>query len=407
MSDNRKMSDASKRIRIKMLEQQIRTIEDAKGDARNKRKELDEINGANENEVKFKSLSDEIMIKKILGRDSGEAEGRRDRILEQMEQNQNDDMQHRNRHHKEEKRTGPRSEIDNSPEGDTILSPVGTDHLPTQPAPSRPDVQSLVSAIQEPGDPVTRIMRQKPSLWTVDERDQVNESIPTMPDSDPQREQRFRAVAGWFKHFYPGPVKYDATGKMIDPEPATPFPQQPSPVMDPSGRPLDQSLARIGTHMARTAGDLPVPTLVSALQSGLNLIAGDTWSPLKEDGVFGPKTRAALHQTTATHGAGKVEEGLAFGRFTTFAQEAAGRGQADGLKNVTEQAFAPLFPDNGTKAHPAIAEALQHTINDLGSGPVSVDGDIGPETASGFQQTIARVRPEEFTRRFARNSGLL
>lgn len=283
---------------------------------------------------------------------------------------------------------------------------------------NRPDIRSLVDSIRrQPDDPGVIVSLKRPKTWTEDEMKQAMNTLYDISDADPRRKWLRDGIDDWFKHYYPGNVQWDATGKMVEPKPAFPFPKEPAPITTSDGRPFDDASDRFGRHVAAAAGDTPVPDLVAGLQSGMNLFndqhpAGRRFTPLAEDGDFGPKTQAALHQTLADIGSGRTTEALALGRFNTFARQAVGRSDAEGLKSTAEAVFGPLFPrEQRRDVHPKVAELLQHTINDIGveqddrPEPISVDGDIGPQTAGGFGRAVRAAGPEEFTRRFARNLG--
>ncbi|MEO5373161.1 MAG: hypothetical protein H7840_02650 [Alphaproteobacteria bacterium] len=294
---------------------------------------------------------------------------------------------------------------------------------PEQSATLRPEVQSLVESIrQPPDDPARTVLLKKPQTWTEKERDLAINTVFDLPDSDPRRQETQEGVSAWYKHYYPGKVQWDATGKMIDPGPAFPFPQEPTPVVTHDGKPFEDVLDRFGRHVADTSGDAPVPEVVKSLQSGLNMLTMEKkekapakkWTPpLEEDGDFGPMTRDILHKILVRHGPGRAEEALALGRFNGFARQASETLDPIDLKSTTETAFGPLFPrGNSGDAHAMVARTLQDTVNDVAADQdddrhpsIAVDGDIGPETARGFGRSVGAVGAEDFTRRFARNLG--
>ncbi|MEO5374724.1 MAG: hypothetical protein H7840_10645 [Alphaproteobacteria bacterium] len=285
------------------------------------------------------------------------------------------------------------------------------------------DILSLVEKIrQPPDDPARTILLKKPHTWTRDERDLAINAVFDLPDSDPRRHETQEGVTGWYKHYYPGKVQWDATGRMIDPGPAFPLPKESAPVVTHDGQPFEDVLDRFGRHVADTSGDAPVPEVVKSLQSGLNMLTMEKtekapakkWTPpLEEDGDFGPMTRDVLHKTLVRHGPGRAEEALALGRFNGFARKATETLDPLDLKSTTETVFGPLFP-RGTPGdvHAMVARTLQDTVNDVAADQdddrhpsIAVDGDIGPETARGFGRTVGAVGAEDFTRRFARNLG--
>ncbi len=137
---------------------------------------------------------------------------------------------------------------------------------------------------------------------------------------------------------------------------------------------------------------------------------------LKEDGVFGPKSRSGLRRAIASLGTPKVEEGLAFGRFNAFARD--GRKEGFGrLKEMTEGSFGPLFRDPVKPVRRPSERletvTLQETLNDLGTGhfgrgrfrPLKLDGDIGPKTADAFGRLAGALGPGRITKRFGEFLG--
>lgn len=286
----------------------------------------------------------------------------------------------------------------------------------------RPEVQSLVRSIKKPpNDPTRTILLKAGHTWTEDERNLAMSIVQDLPDSDPRRQETQEQVTRWYKHYYPGNVEWDATGRMIHPEPAFSVPKDPTRIVTSDGQPLEHALERLGRHVAAASGDAPVPDVVMGLQSGLNLVDTDTGGSgtrrpaLAEDGEFGTSTQDALHRTLVRLGPSRVEEALALGRFNTFARQGAASAEPDDLKTTAQTIFGPLFPRGRSgDAHAMVAQALQDTVNDFASerpdgvnDPIAVDGDIGPETGGAFKRTVAAVGPEHFTRQLARNLGFL
>ena len=176
--------------------------------------------------------------------------------------------------------------------------------------------------------------------------------------------------------------------------------------------------------VVRDARDDGFASVIKRLQGGLNIL-GEAKAPkdgaailpkLKEDGVFGPKSRSGLKHAVASLGTPKVEEGLALGRFNSFVRD--GRKVGFGrLKEVTAGSFGPLFrnPAKTTRRPSECLEAvtLQETLNDLGTGhfgrgrfrPLEMDGDIGPKTADAFGRLAGALGPERITKRFGEFLG--
>jgi hypothetical protein len=211
---------------------------------------------------------------------------------------------------------------------------------------------------------------------------------------------------------------------MIDPKPVNAIPEKPKPLATADGNPLNDALRRIGHNILKNAKKDGLFAAVKPLQGGINILADNAkaaphpFPKLKQDGVFGPKTRSGLRGAVKALGTPKVEEGLALGRFNQFARD----GRKDGFRGLaeaTEKSFAPLFRDS---AKPPLrftdrieAATLQETLNDLGGTqfgrdafkPLKLDGDIGAKTTDSFSQIENALGPEPLTKRFGEFLGFL
>jgi len=116
--------------------------------------------------------------------------------------------------------------------------------------------------------------------------------------------------------------------------------------------------------------------------------------PVDEDGKYGPQTDFALKHATARLGPAKVQDGLALGRFNTFARQAQGSGNAEGLEAATHGAFGPLFRDKDDKSPKVEGGVLQETLNTIGPEhhddweSLKVDDWIGPKTRTAFGRVL-------------------
>lgn len=245
---------------------------------------------------------------------------------------------------------------------------------------------------------------------------------------DPLKYHAYEKVQDWHVGIYgDGPQQTDG-GKPLAPQPIRPIPERPSPHVTPQGGDLWQATARIGQQLADAAGADGYANAVTGLQRGLNMLNQanplpkrspaygpyTTLAPVTEDGKYGPQTDFALKHATARLGPGKVEEGLALGRFNTFARDARRNGNPDGLEAKTHSLFGPLFRGAGDDTSPKVeAGVLQETLNDLGRRkrddwtPLKVDNRIGPKTTQAFGAVLADEDADTLTRSFGRGLGLL
>lgn len=301
-----------------------------------------------------------------------------------------------------------------------------------------PEAKAFMSDLLKPGRPVDEIRLKRPEDLTESE---VKEIMIARMDAPTEDERQ--AVADVEKAFFDDkfgtdPAEFDARGRMIEPEPKKPINKEPVPIRTADGRPLEAALKRIGRKVIRNAETDGFASAVRGLQGGLNIL-DEVWTPpivpeerpqprrpgvftivprLKEDGVFGPKTRMGLKRAVIALGAPKVEEGIALGRLDQFARD--GRKEGFGrLGEVTEGSFGPLFRDP-RKVSPrpterAEAVTLQETLNDLGKTrfarerfpPLKLDGAIGPKTIDAFGRIASTLGPARVTRRFGEFLGFL
>ena len=295
-----------------------------------------------------------------------------------------------------------------------------------QEPPLRPDIQKLRDEMLKPGKPVDDILLKKPEDWTEGEVREVMKERLRLPMNNPERPSLWNSEKKWFKHFYgDAPAKADEFGKIADPQPIRRMIGKPLDAKTSDGRPLSKEISRFSKHLSGAAGDVPAPELVKSLQSGLNTLGmSKRWNSknapglagggrmLKEDGVFGPKTRGGLKTAMARLGRPKLEEGAALGRFGTFAASNRPRSFRD-LRDTTERSFGPLFRNPGERGDKLESTTLQETLNDLGPKhlgsftPLKLDGDIGPRTFDAFSRINKAAGPRSLTERFGSFLGFL
>lgn len=232
-----------------------------------------------------------------------------------------------------------------------------------------------------------------------------------LPASDPMRGKIDERRRDYYALNYgTGPAETDATGRMIRPVPIRELPETPSPVRAADGGTLADGLKRIVGGLAKAAASDGAGAVTQALQTGLNLLGGQT---LKVDGEPGPKTRAALADVVAKKGAAKAEEAVALGAFGRFAEHERAGGSASGLKETVETKVQPLF---GSMRPRAAAETLQESLNGLADetakakkmpapAALKIDGDLGSKTTDGFRSALMEHGPDRVTKRFADNLG--
>ncbi|OAN48941.1 hypothetical protein [Magnetospirillum moscoviense] len=332
----------------------------------------------------------------------------------------------------------------------TLLGGAGSDTVtadsaPAEPAsapepeqkqsegPADPQVAAMVEMAGKPVDNPGRAALLKPveNLTQPEMMDMINHAQGDYRghrSGDPLKYHTYEKVQDWHAAMYgDGPQQYDG-GKPIEQTPIRPIPEQPSPHTTPNGEDLWQATARIGSKVADAAGSDGYANAVTGLQRGLNMLNASNplpkrspaygpytgLGPVDEDGKYGPQTDFALKHATARLGPAKVEDGLALGRFNTFARNAQKNGNPDGLEDKTHSIFGPLFRGSGDDKTPKVeGGVLQETLNDLGSRkrddwePLKVDNWIGPKTTQAFGSVLQDEDADGLTRSFGRGLGLL
>lgn len=280
-----------------------------------------------------------------------------------------------------------------------------------------PEVAVLRAAVAEMPRGVEAVMLKDPERWIEGEMRAVMASDTYWRAGDPERAAVQDAVTRWHdRHYGTGPMPRDATGRGVSAGPVRTPADKPMPLTDGRGQALDQALARAADNVAQQAKQDGVGPAVNALQAGLSILSGAE-TPLKRDGIMGPKTKARLRQTVAKGGAGKVAEANALGRIRNTA---AGRWQSDpgrSLDQAVTRTVGPLYEDPDAVERrigkpTGWKRAFQDTVNDslaeAGQGTqLKTDGILGPKTSGAFIQAVQAEGPDRFTNRFGGNLGLL
>lgn len=325
-----------------------------------------------------------------------------------------------------EPRGGPA--IDDYPQTYPVTLPPQPDKHSQAPDPRTESMLAMAKApIDHPG--LAPLVKDT-ALWTEGEmKDVLNHAqagFTGWRSGDPLKAHAYERVQDWHVGIYgDGPQVHDG-GKPVEPRPLRPIPGQPAPARTPEGEDLFAASARIAGTVADAAGAEGHERAVKALQGGLNWMNEarpqrdrspaygpyTPQAPLAEDGDYGPKTDFALKQALGRHGADRVDEAFALGRFGQFARQAQSRRDPSGLDQAVHGAFGPLFRsgDQGPKVE---AGVLQKTLNDLGAErfddwqALKVDDWIGPKTTAAFGRLLEAEDADTVTRRTGRNLGFL
>jgi GH24 family phage-related lysozyme (muramidase) len=288
------------------------------------------------------------------------------------------------------------------------------------------DHKKVVENLTKQDNPLEEILDKDPADLTEGEVREVMVAR-RKAKTDIEREKLFGIEKAFFEDkFGTDDLKFDFTGKMIDPGPIRPTNKTPVPARGKDGKPVAENLNMLAKAVAAPRNGEASPDVVKALQAGLNILnrvrtdklakkqfgsASPLFSELKNDGVAGPKTRGAFKAAAAKLGPAKIREGMALGRFRRLA-EAPKRGD---LRTKTEGAFGDLFRKPSASSKPKSTDeglGLQATINDLGGDtfgnsfkPIKEDGDIGPKTETAFNQVLPAAGADSFTSKLGENFG--
>lgn len=305
---------------------------------------------------------------------------------------------------------------------------AGADAAGAAQAAANPAVERMKQALLTPGHPADEAMMTRPEIWTEEDARTVMKARMSLSTSDPAHARYADAERRHFAARYgSGPVKTDETGRMLTPELIGTAPSQPAPPRTIDGQDLGEAVGHVGGHVAGHADTHGFDTAVSGLQAGLNWLGGSgreaalsgdgkvvagpgaPYSPLKMDGLFGPKTAHATRAATATFGAPRVKEASALGSFAEAARAGALARDPDALSHAVGKTFAPLF---GAGSESRVATAFQGALNDMGADhlgaaftPLKQDGWIGPKTAGAFADVFGAAGPAGFVNGLGRGFG--
>jgi len=175
--------------------------------------------------------------------------------------------------------------------------------------------------------------------------------------------------------------------------------------------------------IAEIAGKHGLSNAIRGVQAGINMLnkssgKGETIQKnLKADGLFGPKSKQAFHQSISELGRPKVENAIALGTFKDMVDDKRA-GSGSKLAETAHDSFSGLFQkparfDDNDKGPKPWGLAIQDTINDVGQGllgkdnfnPVKSDGWIGPKTATAFDRVFKPAGTGSFMKSLGSNFG--
>ncbi len=208
----------------------------------------------------------------------------------------------------------------------------------------------------------------------------------------------------WFStHYGDDPVKFDETGKMIQPVTKNPAPTEPKPVTVPGGQTMVDAIKLVANQLDKSS-DNKVDT-IRGLQTGINRTKEKTEVPLKIDGMFGPKSATGLKKAIAALGPTKISEANALGQFQHKAEKAKKSGDTKNLILDVSTRFESLLSSKKDPKENTVGLALQTAINETNKDDDQIpmlkeDGIIGPKTEDVFGMTVKKKDTEDLTDNF-------
>ncbi len=238
--------------------------------------------------------------------------------------------------------------------------------------------KSYYDRYKELEDPVEDFLYKKPESLTQEEVNQAHKR--SFESKDPAERRRYdKIVSEYYRTNYSNrPQQLDETGKGIEPQATRRIPEQGSPLLSSSGRPVDEEIRSTSERLSQIDGNPFHDSGVRALQRGLNKAGA---SPqLKEDGELGPKTTSAWKRA-ATENPAKLNQALGTGSMENLITK--NRGTTFSPQDLDNSARSAWGDDGG--------RTLQRGLNQAGNAkedyePLKEDNDVGEKTTSAFNR---------------------
>ncbi|MDK9721977.1 MAG: LysM peptidoglycan-binding domain-containing protein [Rhodospirillales bacterium] len=255
------------------------------------------------------------------------------------------------------------------------------------------DGQAFLERIRHPNArPALDVAAKEPQDWTKEEADTVIQHYQRYPRPESLNEWLRQQTSEHFNSRYgKADMIRDVTGRMVERTPqATTQPFMP----DPDPKAMQKALEQIGGKLAPAFDADGLSGATKSMQQGLNLLNRDQMPRLKTDGGWGPITDFSFKKSLASHGTAKLDEGFALGRLQSLAEKPQ---QPEDLAKQTQNILGPLYGSQEQGDDHALA--LQAGLNRIGPKyqddwqPLKLDGEIGPKTASAFNQLSRTAGP--------------
>jgi hypothetical protein len=287
--------------------------------------------------------------------------------------------------------------------------PASADATPV--APLRADAAALLREAGTPLAPAREILLKDIRHWTeADTRAVMADPIYYRLDR-PEHAPVQDRVRDWFQHHYGDRPHRNGFPPTSPEDFAIRPPSQPIAATTPDGQRLADALLSAATGLIKRAAGGPVAEPVKDLQAGLSLMdrgSGSTATAgLREDGVFGPKTKEKTAGLLAKAGSARVREAEAFGGLTRGLRKVA-TGGSETLADVSKRTLSPLYEkpkEPATTPKPWNA-AIQRAVTRAGGGALKEDGVLGPKTERATWNALRKAGPEALAWTMVEETGL-
>lgn len=234
--------------------------------------------------------------------------------------------------------------------------------------------QQYLAMLEKENNPIEDFLYKDAADVTENEVLQAQKAANFTIQDPVMRRQMDEKIKAWYDHAYgTEPVKYDASGRMMQPELKVALPESEKGLVSKDGKPVSVAFREVADKAA--AIEKISPSGIKSLQRGMNLKE----NVLKEDGVLGPKTVSQVKSALIANGADDVRKRIGIGGFETMV-EANRKNKI--APEALKTAVAEIDADKG-------GSYLQQGLNNIGKNAegfesLKEDNDVGEKTTFAF-----------------------
>lgn len=234
--------------------------------------------------------------------------------------------------------------------------------------------QQYLAMLEKENNPIEDFLYKDAADVTENEVLQAQKAANFTIQDPVMRRRMDEKIKAWYDHAYgTEPVKYDASGRMMQPELKVALPESEKGLVSKDGKPVSVAFREVADKAA--AIEKISPSGIKSLQRGMNLKE----NVLKEDGVLGPKTVSQVKSALIANGADDVRKRIGIGGFETMV-EANRKNKI--APEALKTAVAEIDADKG-------GSYLQQGLNNIGKNAegfesLKEDNDVGEKTTFAF-----------------------